>query len=75
MPPKEVVTTFHNVLISIEAPNSKEAYNKLCRLLHDAKVEYTTDTYSVYGDRVSDPRSPRHYLGEKRSTEELMGKT
>jgi hypothetical protein len=49
-----MITTFHNVLISIEADTPEEAYARLCGLLNAAGVEYTTDTFSTYdqGERV-----------------------
>ena len=49
---------FNNVQIGISANNAKEAYAKLCKMLHVSGVEYQTDTYSI-GD-------------EERSTEELF---
>jgi hypothetical protein len=39
-------TTFHNVLITISAETSKEAYTKLCNALASIDAEYVTDTYS-----------------------------
>jgi hypothetical protein len=40
--------TFNNVSISIEAPDAKEAYTKLCNMFTESKldIEYTTDTFS-----------------------------
>jgi len=57
-------TTFHNVLITVSAATPKEAYNKLCLLLRDKDVEYTTDTYSV-------PGRPEDH--NEKDTDELMG--
>ena len=56
-------TTFHNVLITVSAATPKEAYNKLCLLLRDKDVEYTTDTYST---------NPPGF-GEEGATNVLMG--
>lgn len=38
-------TTFQNVLITISAPTSHEAYEKLCAALASIDAEYVTDTY------------------------------
>jgi hypothetical protein len=66
-------TTFHNVLITISANSPQEAYNKLCKLLRDVKVEYTTDTYSIHGSANSvHPPEPSAWDVEK-STSDLMG--
>lgn len=41
-------TTFHNVTITVEAENPKDAYNLLCVLLGSrTDIEYTTDTFST----------------------------
>lgn len=44
-------TTFHNVLITIEAENPEEAYTKLCNMFGTLgeTLEYTTDTFSSDG--------------------------
>jgi hypothetical protein len=42
--PKEY--TFHNVTITVEADTPKAAYNRLCTLLSDSHVEYSTDTWT-----------------------------
>lgn len=60
--PPPVVTTFFNVIISVEQPTPKDAYQLLCVLLGHHKVEYATDTY-----RVEDQ-------GDKKPTTELMFK-
>lgn len=50
-------TTFHNILITITS-DPKEAYRKLCELLHAPGVEYTTDTYTTYdGEEATDAAS------------------
>ncbi len=43
----EIDTTFQNVTLTISAANSKEAYSYLCKVLSDAGIEYTTDTYTT----------------------------
>ena len=40
-------TTFHNVLITISASTSHEAYEKLCAALASIDAEYVTDTFST----------------------------
>ena len=51
-------TSFQNVTITIQAPTSREAYEKLCTALASIDAEWTTDTFSVDG-------------GEDRCTSEL----
>lgn len=43
-----MITTFHNVLISIEAKTPEAAYDLLCELLTSSRVEYTTDTFTAH---------------------------
>lgn len=64
-----MITTFHNVLISIEADSPKEAYKLLCDALQRASgnIEYTTDTYTVSPADESIPG-----WNEGRSTFEIM---
>jgi hypothetical protein len=66
-----MITTFPNVLISIEADSPEEAYKLLARKLNDMNdtynVEYTTDTYTVSPADESIPG-----WNEGRSTFELM---
>ena len=47
-----MLTTFHNITVSIEAETPREAYAKLCELLGRWGIEYTTDTYSVDHDEA-----------------------
>lgn len=54
--------TFNNVSVSIEASSPKEAYEKLCNLFWNERIEYTTDTYVCEEDDDL----------EERSTEELF---
>jgi len=42
-----VETTFQNVLITIRASTSHEAYEKLCNALASIDAEYVTDTFST----------------------------
>ena len=51
-------TSFQNVIITIQAPTSREAYDKLCTVLASIDAEWTTDTFCVNG-------------GEERCTSEL----
>ncbi len=51
-------TSFQNVTITIQAPTSREAYDKLCTVLASIDAEWTTDTFFVDG-------------GEERCTSEL----
>jgi hypothetical protein len=51
-------TSFQNVTITIQAPTSREAYDKLCTVLASIDAEWTTDTFFVDG-------------GEDRCTSEL----
>ena len=41
-------TTFFNVMITISAKTPQDAYTKLCELLNDRNVEYTTDTFKTH---------------------------
>jgi hypothetical protein len=62
-----VITTFHNVLISIEAESPEAAYELLCETLDASNsIEYTTDTYVNHNDISSDPHER-----DERSTSEL----
>jgi hypothetical protein len=54
-------TSFENVTITIQAPNSRLAYDRLCTALAGIEAEFTTDTYCVDG-------------GESRCTSELWPK-
>ena len=51
-------TSFQNVTITIQAPTSREAYDKLGTVLASIDAEWTTDTFCVNG-------------GEDRCTSEL----
>jgi hypothetical protein len=51
-------TSFQNVTITIQAPTSREAYDRLCTVLASIEAEWTTDTFFVDG-------------GEDRCTSEL----
>ena len=42
-------TSFQNVTITIQAPTSREAYDKLCTTLASIDAEWTTDTFFVDG--------------------------
>jgi hypothetical protein len=42
-------TSFQNVTITIPAPTSREAYEKLCTALAYIDAEWTTDMFSVDG--------------------------
>jgi hypothetical protein len=43
-------TSFENVIITIQAANPREAYDKLCTALATiADAEFTTDTYCING--------------------------
>lgn len=55
-------TTFFNVIITVSAKTPQDAYTKLCELLNDPDVEYTTDTFKTYVDGQT---------SEKISTEKL----
>lgn len=54
-------TTFHNVTITIEAKDAKEAYAKLCEMFYflnrKGELEYTTDTYTTDTGHHEDERS------------------
>jgi hypothetical protein len=65
---KNMDITFHNVLITISAKSPVAAYNKLCKLLQDKDVEYTTDIYSV-----NVPNSPGSPSGENPTSDLLDG--
>jgi hypothetical protein len=42
-------TSFQNVTITIQAPTSRAAYEKLCAALASIDAEWTTDTFLVDG--------------------------
>lgn len=61
---KEIMeTTFHNLTITIDAKTPQDAYDKLCQLLADHGMEFTTSTFSTYDHGEE---------GEERDTEELF---
>ncbi len=47
--PAENNFTFHNVSVSISAPDAKTAYTNLCNGLGAIDAEWETDTYSQEG--------------------------
>lgn len=47
MPQENVDVTFHNVTVTVNAKDPKQAYALLCEALSNIECEYYTDTYEV----------------------------
>lgn len=60
---EEPVFIFHNVTISIPAPDAKTAYTNLCNGLAPIEGDWTTDTYSQEG--AEDERSTSELFPEQ----------
>lgn len=60
-----LTTTFINVRISVDAPDPKTAYTRLCNALASIEAEWDTDMYCVY-----DPETNKET--EFSDTEELF---
>lgn len=51
-----MLTTFHNVEITVEAPTPEAAYEKLCDLFETQikELSYTTDSFTTDADPETD---------------------